>query len=160
MAKKKQHQEPVTRRQRRTIDQQIADLAAKIENLKVREARKQAKADPVLRHANAALKAIEKGLAQAEDAETKHALLTARSTLAALVGGSATPAPGRAKSSVRVDEATLFAHVRSNPGQRGEEIASALATDAGTLRPVMKKLIASGKVTTEGQRRGMTYSAV
>jgi len=49
--------------------------------------------------------------------------------------------------------------VRSNPGSHGEQIAAALATDTGTIRPVMKKLIAAGKVTTEGQRRGMTYEA-
>jgi hypothetical protein len=50
--------------------------------------------------------------------------------------------------------------VRSNPGQRGEHIAAALSTDAATLRPVMKRLIAAGQVRTEGQKRGMTYEAV
>jgi hypothetical protein len=49
--------------------------------------------------------------------------------------------------------------VRSNPGQRGEQIAAALAADTKAIRPVMKKLIAAGKVRTEGQRRGMTYTA-
>jgi len=52
----------------------------------------------------------------------------------------------------------LLNYVRNNPGQRGEEIAAAMATDSGTIRPVMKRLIAAGKVATKGQRRGMTYS--
>jgi hypothetical protein len=28
----------------------------------------------------------------------------------------------------------LFAHVKANPGQRGEQIAAALKTDVGTMR--------------------------
>jgi hypothetical protein len=51
----------------------------------------------------------------------------------------------------------LMSHVQSNPGMRGDQIASALGTDVGTMRLPMKKLIAEGKVRTEGQRRGMMY---
>lgn len=50
--------------------------------------------------------------------------------------------------------------MRNKPGQRGEEIAAAMATDSGTSRPLMKKLIAAGKVASEGQERGMTDSPV
>lgn len=51
----------------------------------------------------------------------------------------------------------LLAHVKANPGQRGELIAAALGTDVGTMRKPMKLLIAKKLVKTQGQRRGMTY---
>lgn len=51
----------------------------------------------------------------------------------------------------------ILAHVKANPGQRGEQIAAALNTDVGTMRKPMKALIAKKVVKTEGQRRGMTY---
>ena len=70
-------------------------------------------------------------------------------------------AKGGKRSSASMDEmqATLLAHVKANPGQRGEQIASALKTDVGTMRLPMKKLIAARAVRTEGQRRGMMYFA-
>lgn len=53
----------------------------------------------------------------------------------------------------------LLAHVKSNPGQRGEQIAAALRTDVGTMRLPMQKLIAGKKIKVKGQRRGMKYFA-
>lgn len=53
----------------------------------------------------------------------------------------------------------LLAHVKANPGQRGEQIAAAMRSDVTTIRLPMKKLIAARKVKTKGQRRGMTYWA-
>jgi len=164
MAKKKPQpkEAPAPPRQRRGVDQRIADLEAKIAAIKEREARKSAKADPALRHATAAVRSIDKALAATKDAGTRSALGEARSTLAALLGGIRGGAEnGRVRrSAVEIDDLAdaLLNYVRNNPGQRGEEIAAAMATDSGTIRPVMKKLIAGGKVTTEGQRRGMTYS--
>ena len=162
MAKQKQ-QEP-QRKKRRDVDQQIADLVAKIAAIKEREARKQAKADPALRHASAALKSIEKALEVADDAATQRALNAARSSLNAclgLEGGVVVPARAR-RSGAAVEDLSgaLMSYVRSNPGQRGEQIAAALGTDTTTMRPFMKRLIAEGEVTTQGQKRGMTYSAV
>ena len=51
----------------------------------------------------------------------------------------------------------LLSHVKSNPGQRGEQIAAALKSDVGTIRLPMQALIAAKKITTRGQRRGMQY---
>ena len=63
----------------------------------------------------------------------------------------------RSAEDVEAMGATLLSHVKSNPGQRGEQIAAALKSDVGTIRLPMKALIAAKKITTRGQRRGMTY---
>jgi predicted HTH transcriptional regulator len=161
MAKKKQA-EP-QKRKRRGLDEQIAALEAKIASIKEREARRQAQKDPAQRFVKAALKSIEKALSVVKDSDQKKALGEARSALTSgFAQASVSAGGGRARRSAHEIEnlaEQLLQYVRSNPGQRGEEIAAALATDSATIRPVMKKLIAAGKVTTEGQKRGMTYSA-
>jgi hypothetical protein len=53
----------------------------------------------------------------------------------------------------------LLAHVKANPGARGEQIAAALGTDVEKMRLPMQKLVAAKKVRTEGERRGMMYFA-
>jgi hypothetical protein len=163
MAKKKQpHKEaPAPMRQRRGVDQRIAELEAKIAKIKEREARKQAKSDPALRHAASALRSIDKALAASKDSETKDALAEARSALAPLLGGSSENGRVR-RSAVEIENLAdmLLSYVTNNPGQRGEEISEAMAVDTKAIRPVMKKLIGAGKVSTEGQKRGMTYSAM
>jgi hypothetical protein len=70
-------------------------------------------------------------------------------------------AAGGKRSSAQVEEManTLHAYVQEHPGQRGEQIAAALGTDVGRMRLPMKTLIASKRVKTRGQRRGMTYFA-
>jgi len=102
---------------------------------------------------------------------------TALEQVVAALGGAAEPrrGPGRPKgatsapvarskkggkrSSEDLDamSAKLLAHVKANPGQRGEQIAAALKTDVGTMRLPMQKLMAAKKIKTKGQRRGTTY---
>ena len=144
----------------------IADLEAKIHVIKARQARKQAKADPAIRHASAALRSIDKALAATKDAGTRQALSEARSSLSACLARNGV---GRSPEQTRVRRSAgemddlpdaLLNYVRNNPGRRGEHIAAAMAADTTTIRPVMKRLIAAGKVKTEGQKRGMTYTAV
>jgi hypothetical protein len=155
------------KRQRRSEEQMIEDLEARIAAIKAKAERKKAKRDPALRHISGAIRSIDKALAESDDSATRSALDEARSTLSAclsLNGVHAAPVQkaGRRRSSQ--DHAalsqTLLAHVREHPGQRGEQIAAALRTDVGTMRPSMKQLIADGEVKTRGQRRGMTYFPV
>ena len=162
MARKKQPEPP--KRKRRGLDEQIAALEAKIAAIKVREAKKQQKSDPAHRFVKAAMRSIEKALGVVKDAAQKKALGEARAALTSGFDQTSVVSPGgRARRSAHEIEnlaEQLLEYVRSHPGQRGEEIAAAMATDSATIRPVMKKLIAAGKVTTEGRKRGMTYSAV
>ena len=153
----KKQQESI-RRQRRSLDQQIEALQTKILALRDREARKQAKADPAMRLATSAVKSIDKALAATKSGEMRKALTQARSTLAGHLGLDGAPRTRSAANNDLPD--ALLSYVRSNPRQRGEHIAVALSTDAATIRPVMKRLIAAGQVRTEGQKRGMTYEAV
>ena len=158
----KKQQESI-HRQRRSLDQQIEALQTKILALREREARKQAKTDPVLRLAASALKFVDKALAATENAGMRKSLGETRSILAGCLGidgSELKPAPRRSAAGNGDLREALLSYIRSNPGQRGEHIAAALSTDAGTIRPVMKRLIAAGQVRTEGQKRGMTYEAV
>jgi hypothetical protein len=158
----KKQQESI-RRQRRSLDQQIEALQSKIVALRERDARKQAKTDPVLRLVASAVKSIDKGLALTENAGMRKGLGEARSILAGSLGidgAQRTPARRRTAAANGDLPEALLSYVRSNPGQRSEHIAAALSTDAATIRPVMKRLIAAGQVRTEGQKRGMTYEAV
>jgi hypothetical protein len=165
MAKKKtdSRQDAPSRRRRRGTDQMIADLEAKIAAIKAREARKRAKSDPFLRYTTAAVKTIDKAASATRDPEAKRVLGETRSRLAAFLAQHApVRESGRVvRSAIEIEDLgeALLSYVRSNPGQRGEQIAAALAADTKAIRPVMKKLIAAGKVRTEGQRRGMTYTA-
>lgn len=162
-------------RTRNSIDERIAKLQAKIEAIKQKAERAKAKRNPSLRHMSAALKAIEKAMAESEDHATRQALEEARTTLSATLAingvlaprGPAAPRARRvAANGVSVAGASsgetlvarLRSHLHAHPGQRGEEIAAALGTTTLAMRPSMKRLIETGEVHTEGKNRGMRYS--
>lgn len=152
-------------RQHRTEEARIAELEAKIAAIRARAERKKVKKDPSLHHISAAVRSVDKALGETSDAAMRRALDEARSTLSACLSLSGVVVAAGTRSRVRtmggsaVDEGTLLTYVRSNPGQRGEQIAQALGTDTKAMRPVMKRLIEGGKVRTKGERRGMQYAA-
>lgn len=150
---------------RRTPEQQIAILESKIAALQAKAAAAKVKKDPALKYVSKAVRFIDTAANETKDAAMREALEEARSTLSACLqlqgvtlksaGSGRKRATGGAGA---VDREALLTYVKSNPGQRGEQIAAALGTDVKVMRPVMKKLIAEGEVETEGERRGMTYS--
>ena len=154
-------------RSRRTEAERIEALEAQIQKLKSRAEAKKVRRDPALKHLLAAVRWIDKALGSSADPATRKALDDARATLTACLAlqGVAPKAQNsyevpRVRSNHHVDSDALLAHVQAHPGQRGEEIAAAMSTDARTMRPVMHRLIDSRKVKTRGQRRGMTYHPV
>jgi hypothetical protein len=153
------------KRVRRTDEQLISDLEAEIQRLKQRAARQKVTRAPAIRHTTNAVKAIDTAMSTSDDAVLRRALDEARSTLVACLAmqGVLIPAgTGKVRRGThdksQLAEAVL-AHVREHAGQRGEQIAAALGTDTKTMRPAIHALIADNKITTQGQRRGMTYHA-
>ncbi len=154
---------------RRTPDRQIADLQARIEQVKRRFERQKAKRDPALRHVGAALRSTDKALAATADAATRKALDEARGCLTAVLSlnGVAVKAGGRGKlvqgarrsAPERVDPAAVLAYIEHHPGGRAEDIAAALGTDTKGLRPALVKLKASGQVRASGVARATRYHA-
>ena len=150
------------KRIRRSEEELIHDLESKIADIKARAERKKLKRDPAVRHVVAAVRAIDKALAETQDRAVRTELDGARATLSACLqlsgvapkgaSGMLTPRPRRA-----VEEVDLLQHVQKHPGQRGEQIAAALGTDTKSMRPAMRKLIDDHKVKTRGERRGMVY---
>lgn len=51
----------------------------------------------------------------------------------------------------------LVDYIKANPGQRSEQIAAALKTDADTMRLPMQALLSAKKIKTQGERRGTKY---
>lgn len=151
---------------RRTTEQIVADLEAKIAALKAKAARKQLKANPAVRHTTAAIRSIDKAIDETTAPSMRKALQDARSTLSACLAVDGIVVANEAKQRVRrsgvnIEQLAdaLLEHVEKHPGQRGEQIAAALGTDVGTMRRPMKQLISEKKVKTKGQRRGMAYFA-
>ena len=88
--------------------------------------------------------------------------LAARASAARRGPGRPRKAGRRARRSSADLEATaakVLAYVRSNAGQRLEEIGKGLRTATAGLKRPIQVLVADGKLRTEGQKRGTRYFA-
>lgn len=119
-----------------------------------------------------ALRSLDKALNASDGAVLKTALDEARTTVASCLGliGVKPKAARRTltrrprghaatsdNGSAQPDANDLLAYLKNNPGSSSETITKQFSTDAGTLRPVMRRLIDDGKVKTKGERRGTRY---
>lgn len=81
------------------------------------------------------------------------------------MGAAAAPSARRPKGAKRAAgdieslQQRLLDHIRSNPGQRVEQINAALSTRTPDVRLPLAKLIASGDLRTTGQKRSTQYFA-
>jgi hypothetical protein len=79
--------------------------------------------------------------------------------------GASLRGPKRKKGQKRTPDSlaeltsALLGHIKSNPGQRIEQIAAALKIPTSELKLPAQKLIAGKAVKTKGQRRGTHYFA-
>jgi hypothetical protein len=65
----------------------------------------------------------------------------------------------RSSADLEATSAKVLAYVRSNAGQRLEEIGRGLRTPTEGLKRPIQVLVAEGKLRTEGQKRGTKYFA-
>ncbi len=151
---------------RRTAEQQIQDLQAKILAIQERANRKKAKKNPAVKFMAMGLRSLDKALNSTDDAVLRKALDHARVTVASCLAMTGVKANGASKArgpgprgGAKLDGDALLAYLKSNPGQRSEAISTAFSTDAVTLRGALKKLIEAGLARTEGQKRATTYFA-
>mgnify|MGYP001329832984 CR=1 FL=1 len=65
----------------------------------------------------------------------------------------------RSSADLEATAGKVLAYVRSNAGQRLEEIGKGLRTATAGLKRPIQGLLAAGKLRTEGQKRGTRYFA-
>ena len=77
---------------------------------------------------------------------------------AAALGGARRPKGAkRPAGEIEQTKARLYDFIKSNPGQRVEQINKALGTTTKDLTLPLKKLIADKAVKTEGEKRATAY---
>ena len=86
-----------TKKNRRSPEQIVADLEAKIAKVKEREATKGLRSDPAVKATSAAVRAVNKALGEAKEPELVEALQAAKGVLADYLEGKGlrVPAPGK-----------------------------------------------------------------
>jgi hypothetical protein len=115
--------------------------------------------------------------AKVADAVKRHALVSAGAALGKASNGQVGAAraarrPGSAAATVaRSEPATkqlldaeavgdqVVSYLKATPGLRTEELAAALQVPTDGLKPLIKKLVAGGRLRREGQARGTRYFA-
>jgi len=154
------------KRTRRTPEERIQELEAKIALVKARAEQKRVARNPALRHVRAALKAIDRALAATQDPATRRALGEASTTLAACLGLHGLKSSAPRMAAVRepdrwpkFEEDTVLRYIQEHPASCSEEIAAALGTDTTSLRAVLQRLQTEGKARSEGHGRAMRYFA-
>jgi len=155
------------KRNRRSPNDLVAALEAKIQAIKARAERKRAKANPAVRYTVAAVRSMDKAMAATTDAVLRSTLDEARGALSAYLSlqgvaqsaRTSRPVAGGRRSTADLEDmaSSLIEYIKANPGQRGEQIAAALGTATKTMRRPMLALIEGGSVRTKGERRGMRY---
>jgi len=151
------------KRTRRSPEQEIVDLEARIAVIRARSERRKVKKDPTLRHIAAALRSVDKALGMSRDHATRQVLDEVRATLGAALSlnGAAFPARRGVKLGpprgglLQIEE--VLSYIASHPGSRCQEIAAATGVDTRAVSPLLKSLKTEGKVRSEGQARGTRY---
>jgi hypothetical protein len=152
------------KRTRRTPEQLIAELEAKIAGVRRRAEQQKVKKDPALRHIAGAVRAIDKAASSTQDGATRAALEEARTALAAVLtlNGVVIRSTGtgiRRNGSASLEADQVARYIAEHPGSRAEDIAAALGTGAAQLRPALMKLRSAGAVEPKGKARATRYYA-
>ena len=154
------------KRTRRTPEQLIAELEAKIASVKRRAETQKVKKDPALRHITGAVRAIDKAASSTQDGATRTALEEARTALAAVLtlNGMVVRSIGRGGprriGSAAVEPDQVARYIAEHPGSRAEDIAAALGHGTVQLRPALMKLKSLGAVEPKGKARATRYYEV
>ena len=155
------------KRTRRTPEQLIAELEARIVQVKRRAETQKVKKDPAIRHLSVAIRCMDKALAATQDSATRTAVGEARTALAAVLtlngvvvtNGGARGRSASATGSTKPDADRVAKYIADHPGSRAEDIATALGTGTAQLRPALMKLKSLGAVEPKGKARATRYYA-
>ena len=154
------------KRTRRTPEQLIAELEARIAGVKRRAETQKLRKDPALRHISMAVRSMDKAMAATQDTATRTALGEARTALAAVLTLNGVVVSGGSKArrasmdgGAKPDAERVARYIADHPGSRAEDIATALGTETAQLRPALMKLKSLGAVEPKGKARATRYYA-